>query len=154
MTDYSPPIEDIQFVLEHVAGLEGLLAADRFEGIDVETVSVVVAEVARFMAEVIAPTNQDGDQIGSQRNDDGEVITPPSFKPAYEQYVASGFGAVPFDPEYGGGGFPWIAAIAIQEVMCSANMALSLCPLLTQGAIEAVHAVSYTHLTLPTTPYV
>lgn len=139
MTNYSPPIDDIQFVLDNIVGIEDLLTADRFDGIDAETVSVVVTEVARFMAEVVAPTNRDGDEIGSLRTEDGEVKTPPSFKAAYEQYVASGFGAVPFDPEFGGGGFPWTVAIAIQEVMCSANMAFSLCPLLTQGAIEALH---------------
>jgi acyl-CoA dehydrogenase len=119
--------------------MEDLLSADRFDGLDAETVAMVVAEVGRFMAEVVAPTNRDGDQIGSLRTDEGGVATPPSFKPAYEQYVSSGFGAVPFDPEFGGGGFPWTVAIAIQEFMCSANMAFSLCPLLTQGAIEAIY---------------
>ncbi|MEM7272086.1 MAG: acyl-CoA dehydrogenase [Actinomycetota bacterium] len=138
MTNYDPPIGDIDFVLRHVIGLEDLLTADAFDGIDAETVSTVVAEVGRFMAEVVAPTNRDGDQIGSVRTDDGEVRTPDSFKPAYHQYVASGFGAVPFDPEYGGGGFPWTVAIAILVVMTSANMAFSLCPLLTQGAIDAL----------------
>ncbi|MCL4154305.1 UNVERIFIED_CONTAM: hypothetical protein GTU68_065156, partial [Idotea baltica] len=138
VSDYSPPIGDIQFVLDHIVGIDDLLAADRFQGIDAETVSMVVAEVGRFMAEVVAPTNRDGDEIGSKRNSDGQVVTPPSFGPAYQQYVASGFGAVPFDAEFGGGGFPWTVAIAIQEFMCSANMALALCPLLTQGAIEAI----------------
>ena len=139
MSDYSPPIDDIRFVLDHVIGLDDLLAAERFDGIDADTIVTVVEEVGRFMAEVVAPTNRDGDQIGSSRTDDGAIKTPDSFGAAYRQYVASGFGAVPFDPEYGGGGFPWTVAIAIQELMCSANMAFSLCPLLTQGAIEAIH---------------
>ncbi len=138
MTDYVPPINDIKFVMDHVVDIEGLLTADQFDGIDAETVATVVTEVGRFMAEVVAPTNRDGDQIGSLRTADGEVETPASFKPAYEQYVASGFGAVPFNPEYGGGGFPWTVAIAIQELMTSANMAFSLCPLLTQGSIDAL----------------
>ena len=138
VTTYKPPLADIDFVLREVVGLESLLAADIFDGIDADTVTTVVVEVGRFMAEVVAPTNRDGDQIGSVRTDDGEVKTPDSFKPAYEQYVASGFGAVPFNPEYGGGGFPWTVAVAIQELMTSANMAFSLCPLLTQGAIDAL----------------
>ncbi len=138
MTNYSPPVDDIRFVIDHVVDLDDLLTAPRFEGIDAETVSLVVAEVGRFMADVIAPTNRDGDQIGARRTDDGRVETPESFRAAYDQYVASGFGAVPFDPEYGGGGFPWTVAIAIQELMTSANMAFSLCPLLTQGAIDAI----------------
>ncbi|MGB5759853.1 MAG: acyl-CoA dehydrogenase [Acidimicrobiales bacterium] len=138
MTEYAPPIDDVQFVLDHVVGIQDLLAADRFDGIDRETIAMVVAEVGRFMAEVVAPTNRDGDQIGSIRTEDGGVKTPDSFGPAYRQYVESGFGAVPFGPEYGGGGFPWTVAIAIQEFLTSANMAFSLCPLLTQGAIEAL----------------
>ncbi|MEM9653262.1 MAG: acyl-CoA dehydrogenase [Actinomycetota bacterium] len=138
MTDYLPPIGDIKFVMDHVVNIDEILAADNFDGIDGATVDTVVSEVGRFMAEVVAPTNRDGDQIGSLRTDAGEVETPPSFKPAYQQYVASGFGAVPFNPEYGGGGFPWTVAIAIQELMTSANMAFSLCPLLTQGSIDAL----------------
>ena len=90
------------------------------------------------MADVVAPTNRDGDRIGSVWNPDFTVTTPESFKLAYKQYVRTGYGAVPFDPEFGGGGFPWVTAIAMQEMLTSANMALSLCPLLTQGAIEAV----------------
>jgi acyl-CoA dehydrogenase len=106
--------------------------------VDVESVQMVVEEIGRFMSEVVAPTNRDGDQIGAIRHDDGSVSTPDSFKKAYDQWVASGFGAVPFDPAYGGGGFPWTVAIVIQEMLTSANMALSLCPLLTQGAIDAL----------------
>ncbi|MGI9613236.1 MAG: acyl-CoA dehydrogenase [Acidimicrobiales bacterium] len=105
---------------------------------DSESVQMVIEEIGRFMTEVVAPTNREGDQIGAIRHDDGSVTTPDSFKKAYDQWVASGFGAVPFDPAYGGGGFPWTVAIVIQEMLTSANMALSLCPLLTQGAIDAL----------------
>ncbi len=98
---------------------------------------MVLEEVGRFMAEVVAPTNRVGDTVGSQWHEDGSVTTPDEFKPAYEQMVAAGYGAIPFDPAYGGGGFPWISAIAIQEMLTSANMAFSLCALLTQGAIDA-----------------
>ena len=123
MTTYRPPIDDIRFVLDHVVDLDDVLDDERFEGIDAETVVAVITEVGRFMAEVVAPTNRDGDQIGSIRNEDGEIVTPESFRAAYAQYVASGFGSVPFDPEFGGGGCPWISAIAIQEMLRSANMA-------------------------------
>ncbi|MEL6985274.1 MAG: acyl-CoA dehydrogenase family protein, partial [Actinomycetota bacterium] len=138
MTSYTPPLTDIGFVLEHVVDLEGVLAADRFDGIDAATVTTVIGEVGRFLAEEVAPTNRDGDQIGAKRTEDGRVVTPDSFTRAYEQWVASGFGAMPFDPEFGGGGFPWVSAIAVQEMLTSANMAFSLCSLLTQGAIDAL----------------
>ena len=138
MSDYDPPLRDIRFVLDEIVDLPGLLAHDRFAGLDSETVHAVLAEIGRFMADVVAPTNRDGDRIGAVRNPDGSVSTPDSFRVAYEQWVKTGYGAVPFDPEYGGGGFPWVTAIAIQEMLSSANLSLSLCPLLTQGAIDAL----------------
>ncbi len=90
------------------------------------------------MAEVVAPTNRDGDTIGAKRQPDGTVTTPDSFKPAYQGYVDAGWGAVPLPEEFGGGGFPRTVGLVIQEMMTSANMAFALCPLLTQGAIEAL----------------
>ena len=135
---YRPPLRDIRFVLDEVVGLPQLLETELFAHVDLDTVHGVLDEVGRFMADVVAPTNRDGDRIGSVWNPDFTVTTPESFKLAYEQYVRTGYGAVPFDPEFGGGGFPRVTAIAMQEMLTSANMALSLCPLLTQGAIEAV----------------
>ncbi|MFK7918619.1 MAG: acyl-CoA dehydrogenase [Ilumatobacter sp.] len=140
MTDYTPPTDDIRFAMTHVADLGGILATDRFSHVDAESIDAVIDEVARFMAEEVAPTNVDGDRIGSQWQADGRVVTPDSFKAAYTKWVASGFGAMPFDAEYGGADFPWISAIAVQELYTTSNMALSLCPLLTQGAIDAIHA--------------
>ncbi|MDH3682538.1 MAG: acyl-CoA dehydrogenase [Acidimicrobiia bacterium] len=138
MTSYTPPLRDIDFVLNEIVDVSDLVEASRFQGVDVDTVRTVLAEIGRFMAEVVAPTNRDGDQIGAIRHDDGSVSTPDSFKKVYGQWVESGFGAIPFDPTYGGGGFPWTVAIVIQEMLTSANMSLSLCPLLTQGAIDAL----------------
>ena len=140
MTNYTPPTDDIRFVMTHVADIEGVLATERFGHVDMESVGAVVDEVGRFMAEEVAPTNVDGDRIGSRWQPDGTVVTPESFAPAYEKWVASGFGAMPFEAEFGGADFPWITAIAVQEMFTSSNMALSLCPLLTQGAIDAILA--------------
>jgi alkylation response protein AidB-like acyl-CoA dehydrogenase len=85
---------------------------------------------------VIAPLNPVGDAAGNALDGDGNVTTPPGFKEAYRQYVEAGWGAVPFPDEFGGGGFPWLVAVVMQEMMASASMAFSLCPLLTQGAID------------------
>ncbi|NNE96911.1 MAG: acyl-CoA dehydrogenase, partial [Acidimicrobiales bacterium] len=138
MTDYTPPLTDINFVLEHIAEVSSLAELDRFgQSFDAEMTQPVIEEVARFMADVVAPTNVDGDTIMSKWVD-GEVVTPDSFKAAYAQYVATEFGSIPFDPTYGGGGFPWAIGVAIQELLTSSNMAFSLCPLLTQGAIDAI----------------
>jgi len=139
-TPYTPPLTDIRFVMEHIAGLGEIVATDRFAHVDAQTIHDVVAEAGRLMAEVVAPTNRDGDTVGSQWQPDGSVVTPPSFQRAYAKWVESGYGAMPFDPDYGGAGFPWISGIAVQELLTTANLALSLCPLLTQGAIDAIHA--------------
>ncbi len=138
MTDYQPPIADIEFVLTHLVGLDDLCERELYAHVDSATVRAVLSEVGRFLADVVAPTNRDGDQIGSVHHPDGTVTTPPGFKEAYAAYVASGFGTIPFDPTYGGGGFPWVSAVAIQEMLTSSNMSFSLCPLLTQGAIDAI----------------
>ncbi len=139
MSDYVPPLDDIRFTLDHIADLADTTATERFGHVDPATIHDVLAEVGRYMADVVAPTNRDGDTIMAQWND-GVVTTPDSFTPAYAGWVESGFGAMPFDPEYGGAGFPWASALAVQEMMMSANVSLALCPLLTQGAIDAIEA--------------
>ena len=138
MSDYTPPLKDIFFVLDQIANVGDLASLDAFsESFDAEMVEPVLEEVGRFMAEVVAPTNVDGDTIMTKWVE-GDVITPDSFKSAYSAYVATEFGSIPFDPTFGGGGFPWTIGVAIQELLTSSNMAFSLCPLLTQGAIDAI----------------
>ncbi|MFN0090508.1 MAG: acyl-CoA dehydrogenase [Acidimicrobiales bacterium] len=138
MTDYAAPLHDIAFVLNNVVGLPDLARLPEFAHADPATVQGVLEECGRFMAEVVAPTNREGDLEGSVRQPDGSVRTPAGFGPAYQRYVEAGWGAVSFPPEYGGGGFPWLVGIVLQEMLTSANMAFSLCPLLTQGAIDAL----------------
>ncbi|MCU1373317.1 MAG: hypothetical protein JWO68_603 [Actinomycetia bacterium] len=136
MPDYTPPLDDLAFVLRHVVDLDALATLEPFKHADADTSIGLLEEAGRFMAQVVAPTNQVGDEQGSRRQADGTVVTPDGFKEAYAQYVDAGWGAVPFDPEYGGGGFPWLVAVALQELLSSANMAFSMAPLLTQGAID------------------
>jgi len=134
---YVPPLRDIRFVLDHIADLPGLAALPGFEHADPDTVHSLLEEYARFVADVMAPLNRVGDQQGSRLDPGtGVVTTPPGFIDAYRRYVEAGWNAVPFDPEFGGGGFPWTLAVSMQELFTSANMAFSLCPLLTQGAID------------------
>ena len=136
MADYVPPLRDIRFVLEQLADLHGLSKLKAYEHADPDTVLGVIEESGRFMADVIGPLNRTGDTVGCTLGDDGQVTTPPGFSEAYRQYVDAGWGAVPFPPEFGGGGFPWLVAVMMQEMLASANMSFSLCPLLTQGAID------------------
>lgn len=138
MSQYQPPIADIAFALEHVVGYPDIANLPGFEHADLDTVVELLEQCGEFMAEAVAPLNQQGDTQGSQLQPDGTVKTPDGFKEAYQQYVDAGWGSVPLPEEYGGGGFPRTIGLAIQEMFNSANLAFSLCPLLTQGAIDAL----------------
>ncbi len=136
--EYRPPLEDIDFTLNHVAELGSLSKLDGFQHLDPDTVAGVIAEAGRFFAEVMAPLNRVGDEQGSVLNDEGDVRTPDGFRQAYAKYVEAGWGGAHVAEEHGGGGLPYTVGIVIQEMFKTANMALSLCPLLTQAAIEAL----------------
>ena len=136
MADYVPPLRDIRFVLEQLVDLPGLSKLEAFGQADPDTVLGVIEESGRFMAGVLGPLNRVGDTVGCALDGDGKVATPPGFKEAYRLYAEAGWGAVPFPPEFGGGGFPWLVTVVMQEMAASANLAFSLCPLLTQGAID------------------
>ena len=136
MAEYTAPLRDIRFVLEHLVDLASITELPSFEHVDADGVYSVLEENARFMEDLVAPLNRIGDQQGSVRNDDGSVTTPEGFAAAYQAYVDAGWNGVAFPPEYGGGGFPWLVGIAMQEILTSANMAFSMCPLLNQGAVD------------------
>ena len=137
MSDYTPPLSDIAFLLDHITPIAGLTALDAYSGVDRESVDGVLEEFGRLMADVWAPTNAAGDNEGSHVEGD-TVRTATGHKEAYQAYRDAGWGAVPFEEAYGGGGFPWIVGIVMQEMLNSANMALAMAPLLTQGAIDAI----------------
>ena len=136
VADYRPPLNDISFVLDHLVDLDEICQLEPFAHLDRDTIKAVLEENARFVGDVIAPLNRIGDEQGSQHQADNSVKTPDGFIDAYQAYVDGGWGAVPFEPVYGGGGFPWLVGIVMQEFISSANMAFSMCPLLTQGAID------------------
>ena len=136
MVEYTPPLRDIRFVLEQLVDLDGLSKLEAYAHADPDTVLGVIEESGQFMAEVVGPVNRAGDTGGSTLDGDGNVTTPPGFKEAYRQYVEAGWGSVPFPAEFGGGGFPWLVAVVMQEMLASASMGFSLLPLLTQGAID------------------
>lgn len=138
MSQYQPPVKDIAFLLEHVAKYPDIAALPGFEHADLDTVVGILEECGNFMSKVVAPTNRAGDKEGARWQPDGSVVTPTGFKEAYQQYVEAGWGSVPLPEEFGGGGFPRTVGLIIQEMMMSANLGFSLCPLLTQGAIEAL----------------
>lgn len=135
MDGYRAPLDDIRFTLEHVVPLSTLATLPAFPHADRDTVAALLDEAGRFAEEVVAPTNRDGDREGA-RLEGGTVVTPASFREAYARYVASGWGAMQHPERHGGGGFPLLAATAVKELITSANMAFSLNPLLTTGAVH------------------
>jgi alkylation response protein AidB-like acyl-CoA dehydrogenase len=134
---YTPPLRDIRFVLEHLVDAAGLSKLEGFGHADLDTMTGLVEEFGRFCAQELAPINRNGDTTGASHDAaTGAVTTAPGWQGAYTKYFEAGWGAVPFPEAHGGGGFPWLLAIAMQEVLTASNMAFSLCPLLTQGAID------------------
>ena len=131
---------EVLFNLRHVADLGGLAALEAFEHVEPDVVDQLLAEAARFAEDVIAPLNHTGDTEGARRLDDGTVVTPTGFREAYKAYVEAGWGAMSIDPDYGGGGFPHLVGLAVEEMFTAACLSWSLCPLLTQGAINMLSA--------------
>ena len=137
MSDYKAPTDDMLFVLEHIADLSDLAKRQGYEHADLETVGGVLGDAARFMEEQLAPLNRKGDEEGvTVRND--QVFHPEGFADAYDRFVDAGWNGISMDEGHGGGGMPWCVGLAVQEMMTAANMSFSLCPLLTQGAIDAI----------------
>lgn len=134
MPGYRPPITDMKFLLEHVTPLAKIGRPD----LDAGMVDAILEEAGKLAEGVLAPLNATGDQVGAQWNN-GEVTTAPGFKDAYTQYCQGGWNAVPFDPEFGGQGLPWLLSFPVQEMWQGANLSFGLCPLLNQGAVDAIH---------------
>lgn len=135
---YQAPVDEILTTLKSSGQLERLASADALGGLDEETIRSILEEAGRFGSEVLDPLNRVGDKIGS-RLVDGRVETPPGWAEAYRQFAAGGWSALPCPVEYGGQGLPAVVAMAVSEIWNSANLSFGLCPLLTNGAIDAVH---------------
>jgi len=136
---YVPPTQDMMFVLTDVVGLDKLPEHAAFGTLDADVVASILEPASQLAADVLAPLNTSGDKNPAKLSD-GKVTTSPGFKDAYKQYCEGGWNSVVFDPHHGGQGLPWLVAFAVQEMWQGANMAFGLCPLLNQGAIEAIEA--------------
>jgi alkylation response protein AidB-like acyl-CoA dehydrogenase len=138
MSQYHAPLKEMRFVMNELAGLEQVGKLPGFEDATPDTVAAILDEAAKFATEVLDPLNAVGDREGARRLDDGSVQTPAGFKAAYLQYCANGWNGLTKNPEFGGQGLPQLVATAVEEMWHASNMAFDLCPLLTQGAIEAI----------------
>jgi len=136
MNDYTAPLDDIVAALQLV-GLDDVLALAVFEDLDIAAVREVLGGFAKLAGEVIAPTDRIGDTVGATLDvASGVVTTAPELANAFAEYSKGGWTALSAPVERGGGGFPGAVATAVREMFGSANMALSLNPVLTQSAIE------------------
>lgn len=137
MSDYRFPAQDARFVMQHLLDFPTLCNALGQQDLNSGLGDAILDEAARLGSEVLAPLNRVGDQQGATLTEDG-VSESPGFKEAYRQFVENGWPSLSGPTQWGGQGLPKTLATAVMENWQSANMAFSLCPLLTQGAVEAL----------------
>ncbi|MDH3065401.1 acyl-CoA dehydrogenase [Achromobacter insolitus] len=134
---YQAPVKDMLFVLNHLAGLPRVAALPGFEEATPDTTQAVLEESARYAGDVLAPLNHTADREPSAWRD-GAVTTSPGFKQAFRQYADAGWQGMTHPAEYGGQGLPGLIGSPCSEMLNAANLSFALCPLLTNGAIEAL----------------
>jgi alkylation response protein AidB-like acyl-CoA dehydrogenase len=134
---YTAPVKDMLFCMKELAGLEAVSQLPGFEDAGLETAQAVLEECAKFNEGVLAPLNFEGDKNPSYWKE-GKVFTTPGFKDAFRQFGEGGWQGLQHPGDFGGQGLPKTIGAACIEMLNSANMSFALCPLLTDGAIEAL----------------
>jgi len=134
---YIAPVKDMLFNMQHLAGLDQIAQLPTFEDAGLETAQAVLEECAKLNESVLVPLNWEGDKNPSFFKD-GHVTTTPGFKEAYAQFTEGGWQSLQHPAEFGGQGLPKTIGAACGEMLNSANMSFALCPMLTDGAIEAL----------------
>ncbi|MCX7865035.1 MAG: acyl-CoA dehydrogenase family protein, partial [Novosphingobium sp.] len=140
MPIYKAPVRDARFIINEVIGLEAHADLPGFAGASADIVDAVLEEAGRFAAEVLAPLNASGDREGCTRHPDGSVTTPSGFRQAHALFRTSGWGTLCAPERFGGQGMPEVLGFAVDEFLSSANMAFSMYPGLTNGAVRALLA--------------
>jgi len=135
--NYKAPVKDLLFNIRYLAEIEKIANLPGLEDAGPDVVQAVLEECARFSEDIVAPLNTIGD-IDPPSCKDGHVAMPPGFKDAYRQYMDAGWQRLQHESEFGGQGLPKVVGAACLEILNSASMSFALCPLLTDGAIEAL----------------
>jgi alkylation response protein AidB-like acyl-CoA dehydrogenase len=139
---YRAPLRDLRFVLHELIGEGPIASASPAGDYSAELADAILEEAARFAEDVLDPINREGDLEGARWSEAG-VRMPASFRSAYARFVEGGWPQLRAQPQWGGQGAPAVIGTAVEELWASANLAFKLCPMLTQGAIEAIeHAGS------------
>ncbi len=136
---FTAPSREQNFVLKHIANIGALAEHERFAGASEDMVEAIVEGIGQFAAGEFAPINRTGDTVGAKWND-GAVTMPAGFKKAYSQFVEGGWASIDGPEEFGGQGLPYSLSALILETCGAANFAFTLCPMLSFGAVEAIHA--------------
>ena len=134
---YIAPIKDMLFNMQHLAQIDQIANMPGFEDAGLETAQAVLEECARFNQDVVAPLNWESDKNPSFWRD-GHVTTSQGFKQAYHQYAQGGWQGLQHPADFGGQGLPKTIGAACGEMLNAASLSFALCPLLTDGAIEAL----------------
>eukprot|EP01136_Pigoraptor_vietnamica_P042020 Opistho-1_new@1457 len=134
---YRAPVKDMLFDMQELAGLQTLTEIPAFADYGIDTAQAVLEECAKLNENVIAPLNWEGDKNPSWFKD-GQVFTTPGFKEAFRQFAEGGWQGLQHPAEFGGQGLPKTIGAACGEMYNSASISFALCPLLTDGAIEAL----------------
>ncbi len=134
---YTAPVKDMLFNMQHLANIEQIAQIPGFEDAGLDTARAVLEECAKFTEGVLAPLNFEGDKNPSSWKD-GVVTATPGFKDAFRQFTEGGWQGLQHPADFGGQGLPKTIGAACMEMLNSANMSFALCPLLTDGAIEAL----------------
>lgn len=138
--EFKAPIPDMQFVLNELANLDQIISLPGFEEVSPDLVEAVLQENARFVENEIAPLNVKGD-TNPVSVSDGVVTTAPGFKEAFKEFANAGWQGLNHGTEVGGQGLPKVVATPVNENLNAANLSFALCPLLTDGVIEAITQV-------------
>lgn len=138
MAEYVAPVKDMMFALRELADLPSVAALPGCEDVTDELVETILEEAGKFAQGVLSPLNAQGDRHGAALQG-GKVVASPGFAEAYQQFANGGWTGLPVPTDLGGQGLPYLISSAVNEMWCGANMAFSLCPMLSQGAIEAIH---------------
>ncbi|MCB9778573.1 MAG: acyl-CoA dehydrogenase [Alphaproteobacteria bacterium] len=141
MSRYQAPLDDIRFLLEAFDYETTVQTMAAYQDFDLETGLSMIDEYARFCIDVLAPLNDPGDSIGVKYDPaDHSVTMPPGFVDAWKAYAENGFTSLPFEPEHGGIGAPFVLATLASEVLIASNKSFSMCGGLAAGLIDALEA--------------